>query len=145
MINDNISDMLTRIRNANSVKKAYTDVTYSKINVAILKILVFEGYIDNYSIELIEIQKKEKIVIKKKIRVFLRYNGWWIKKSFISCIERISRPGKRIFVNYKNFKNVIIPLNYNQGIAIISTSSGIMSHLNATQLKKGGEILCYIE
>jgi len=145
MINDNISDMLTRIRNANSVKKTYTDIIYSKINIAILKILLFEGYIENYSIELTKVKNKKKDILKKKIRVFLKYNGWWIKKSFISIMERISKPGKRIFSNYKNFKNVIIPLHYNQGIAIISTSSGIMTHFDAIQLKKGGEILCYIE
>jgi len=67
-----------------------------------------------------------------------------IKKPFFNIIKRISKPGKRIFSSYKNFDELITLLHYEQVIAIISTSSGVMSHLKAIQLKKGGEILCYI-
>ena len=87
---------------------------------------------------------KQKQSTQKKIKIYLKYKGWWIKKSFFSILKRISKPGKRVFSNYKNFDNSINVLRYQQGIAIISTSSGVMSHLKATQLKKGGEILCYI-
>ena len=59
-------------------------------------------------------------------------------------LKRISKPGKRVFSGYKKFNTKINILKYEQGTAIISTSSGIMSHLKATKLKKGGEILCYI-
>ena len=59
-------------------------------------------------------------------------------------MKRVSKPGQRVFCGYKQFQKSIDVLRYQQGIAIISTSSGIMSHLKATQLKKGGEILCYI-
>ena len=81
---------------------------------------------------------------QKIIKALLKYKGWWIKKPFFSTIQRVSKPGKRVFSSYKNFYKEISILKYQQGTAIISTSSGIMSHLKATKLKKGGEILCYI-
>jgi small subunit ribosomal protein S8 len=74
----------------------------------------------------------------------LKYKGWWVKKPFFSSIVRISKPGQRIFSKYKDFKKKISLLKYEQGIAIISTSSGVMSHLKASKMKKGGEILCFI-
>jgi small subunit ribosomal protein S8 len=184
MTNDNISDMLTRIRNGSMAKHNFVRILYSKVNLAILKVLVTEGYIKDFEIEIIPFQKtlrkqkanekakEEKLESQKKlnlienveivqdqnavetieekkysqkiIKVYLKYKGWWIKKSFFSILKRISKPGKRVFSNYKNFNNSINVLRYQQGIAIISTSSGVMSHLKATQLKKGGEILCYI-
>jgi small subunit ribosomal protein S8 len=61
-----------------------------------------------------------------------------------SIIKRISKPGLRVFSGYKQFANKLDVLRYEQGIAIISTSSGIMSHIKASKLKKGGEIICYI-
>jgi small subunit ribosomal protein S8 len=146
MINDNIADMLTRIRNASLVKHSFLYVLYSKLNLAILKVLLAEGYILNYTFEnepkSFESEKKKRS--QKTIKVFLKYKGWWIKKPFFSILERVSKPGKRIFSSYKNFNQTINILRYNQGIAIISTSSGVMSHNKAIQLKKGGEILCYI-
>jgi small subunit ribosomal protein S8 len=81
---------------------------------------------------------------QKSIKIYLKYKGWWIKRPFFTTIQRISKPGKRVFSSYKNFNEKINILRYNQGIAIISTSSGVMSHIKAYQLKKGGEILCYI-
>ena len=142
MTNDNISDMLTRMRNASMAKHSFTRVVYSKINLAILKVLLAEGYIGDYQIEVLSPEKTSNP--QKQIKVFLKYKGWWIKKSFFSILQRVSKPGKRIFSSYKNFNDFINVLRYEQGIAIISTSSGVMSHLKATQLKKGGEILCYI-
>jgi small subunit ribosomal protein S8 len=210
MTNDNISDMLTRIRNGSMAKHNFVRVLYSKVNLAILKVLITEGYIKDFEIEIIPFQKtlrkqkanekakeeqieeqeklknlKEKSIkeltqkeikeleilehkvslreeleklenkndleitkktksTQKNIKIYLKYKGWWIKKSFFSILKRISKPGKRVFSNYKNFNDSINVLRYQQGIAIISTSSGVMSHLKATQLKKGGEILCYI-
>ena len=78
------------------------------------------------------------------VKVYLKYKGWWIKKPFFSILKRISKPGKRVFCGYKNFQKNMSVLKYEQGTAIISTSSGIMSHQKATQLKKGGEIICYV-
>jgi small subunit ribosomal protein S8 len=154
MTNDNISDMLTRLRNASMAKHSFARVVYSNVNVAILKVLLAEGYIRDYDIEteMKTIQDNSGITTsfsqiptnKKSIRIFLKYKGWWIKKSFFSILKRISKPGKRIFSSYKQFNDQVNVLRYEQGIAIISTSSGVMSHLKATKLKKGGEILCYI-
>ena len=59
-------------------------------------------------------------------------------------MKRISKPGQRVFCGYKNFQKLIDTLRFEQGTAIISTSNGVMSHLKATKLKKGGEILCYV-
>jgi small subunit ribosomal protein S8 len=137
MTNDLVSDMLTRIRNASMAKHSFTSIQYSKLNIAILKVFLADGYIQNYQVE--EEEKK-----KKEIKVFLKYKGWWIKKPLFSNLKRISKPGQRIFSGYKDFDQTIDVLRYEQGIAIISTSSGIMSHLKAKKLKKGGEILCYI-
>jgi small subunit ribosomal protein S8 len=144
--------MLTRIRNASMAKHRFTTVIYSKVNLAILKVLLAEGYITNYEVENISNKNDElknnknlsETPNQKVIKIILKYKGWWIKKSFFSIIRRISKPGKRIFSSYKNFNNSINILRYEQGIAIVSTSSGVMSHLKARQLKKGGELLCYI-
>ena len=137
MTTDLVLDMLTRIRNASLAKHSFTKVKYSKQNVAILKVLMGEGYINSYSIE----QEKNNM---QSLKVLLKYKGWWIKKPLFSIIKRISKPGLRVFSGYKQFANKLDVLRYEQGIAIISTSSGIMSHIKASKLKKGGEIICYI-
>lgn len=138
MSNDLVSDMLTRIRNATLVRQNYTLIQYSKLNVAILNVLVKEGYLENFSFQ--EISSEKKL-----IKAFLKYKGWWIKKPFFSILKRISKPGQRIFLGYQEFQKKFPNLQYGQGLAIISTSSGVMSHKKALKLKKGGEILCYIE
>jgi small subunit ribosomal protein S8 len=144
MTNDLVSDMLTRVRNASLAKHSFTLIQYSKLNIAILTVFQGDGYIEKYEIH--EEQKDQEFSphAKKKIKVFLKYKGWWMKKPFFSILKRISKPGQRIFSGYKDFDQTIDVLRYEQGIAIISTSSGIMSHLKAKKLKKGGEILCYI-
>ena len=138
MTNDLVSDMLTRIRNASLARHSFTRIRYSKLNLAILKVLEAEGYIKEFYIE------NDTNSSQKIIKALLKYKGWWIKKPFFSMLKRISKPGKRVFSGYKKFNTKINILKYEQGTAIISTSSGIMSHLKATKLKKGGEILCYI-
>lgn len=137
MTNDLVSDMLTRIRNASLARHSFTCVRYSKLNLAILKVLEAEGYISNY------ITQTEKNG-QSQIKIFLKYKGWWIKKPLFSVLQRISKPGQRVFSGYKHFQDTIDVLRYEQGTAIISTSVGIVSHLKAEKLKKGGEILCYI-
>jgi small subunit ribosomal protein S8 len=137
MTNDLVSDMLTRIRNSSMARHTYVRVRYSKLNLAILKVLETESYIDSYVIE-------EENNPKQDIKVFLKYKGWWIKKPLLSTLKRISKPGRRVFCGYKNFSKLIDTLRFEQGTAIISTSNGVMSHSKATKLKKGGEILCYI-
>ena len=138
MTNDLVSDMLTRIRNASLARHSFTAIRYNKINLGILKILKSEGYIQDYLLE------NEESISKIQIKVLLKYKGWWIKKPLFSTIKRISKPGKRVFSGYKNFGTAIDVLKYHQGVAIVSTSSGIMGHLKATKLRKGGEILCYV-
>jgi small subunit ribosomal protein S8 len=137
MTNDLVSDMLTRIRNASLARHSFTRVRYSNVNLGVLAVLQSEGYIKSYLLD-------EDTNLQKDIKVFLKYKGWWIKKPFFSIINRISKPGKRVFSGYKDFQTNINILKYEQGTAIISTSSGVMSHLKAEKLKKGGEILCYI-
>jgi small subunit ribosomal protein S8 len=137
MTNDLVSDMLTRIRNASMARHTYVRVRYSKLSLAILKVLETESYIDSYLIE-------EGDNPQNNIKVFLKYKGWWVKKPLFSTLKRISKPGNRVFCGYKNFQKLIDTLRFEQGTAIISTSNGVMSHLKATKLKKGGEILCYI-
>lgn len=137
MTNDLVSDMLTRIRNASLARHSFTNIRYSKLNLAILNVLTKEGYIRGYEVFTNE---KSQLIIK----ALLKYKGWWIKKPFFSTLTRISKPGQRIFSSYKDFELNINVLRYEQGVAIISTSSGVMSHLKAKKLKKGGEILCYI-
>jgi small subunit ribosomal protein S8 len=139
MTNDLVSDMLTRIRNATLARHTFTRIRYSKLNLSVLKVFMAEGYIAGYEIEQ-NLTEKTPLIIK----IFLKYKGWWIKKPLFSTIQRISKPGQRVFSSYKKFNEVIDVLRYEQGLAVISTSSGIMSHLKAEKLKKGGEILCYI-
>jgi small subunit ribosomal protein S8 len=139
MVNDLVSDMLTRIRNASLARHSFVSVQYSKLNLAVLKVLSAEGYIKTYSVT-----ESEEKQTQKTIKVLLKYKGWWIKKPLFSTLKRISKPGQRVFSGYKNFNKVINILKYNQGTAIISTSSGVISHSKAEKLKKGGEILCYI-
>jgi len=137
MTNDLVSDMLTRIRNASMARHSFARVRYSKLNLAILKVLAAEGYIKSYALEKQENKESE-------IKILLKYKGWWIKKPLFSIIQRISKPGQRVFSGYKNFGDTIDVLKYEQGTAIISTSAGIISHIKAQKLKKGGEILCYV-
>jgi small subunit ribosomal protein S8 len=137
MPNDLVSDMLTRIRNATLARHSFVRVNYSKLNLAILKVLTSEGYIMNFDSEITETSQK-------MIKINLKYKGWWIKKPLFSNLKRISKPGQRVFAGYKHFNEIIDTLQYEQGTAIVSTSLGVMSHTKATKLKKGGEILCYI-
>ncbi len=137
MVKDSISDMLTRIRNASLVRLSFVFVPYSTINFGILKVLLKQGYIENFAI--IKLQKK------KIVKVVLRDEGVWIKFPFFSVIKRISKPGKKVFSKYTEFFKKLTFLKSSPGIAIISTSSGVMTHIKAQKLKKGGEILCYVE
>jgi small subunit ribosomal protein S8 len=133
MKKDLISNLLTKLRNASKVFHKFVDIEYSKINEEILKLLENEGYIQNYEIK-----------SSREISVELRYNGWWTKSSFFSKIIRISKPGRKIYSSYKDFNKKVKGLNFEQGIIILSTSSGLMTHIKAKELKKGGEILFYI-
>ena len=127
---DPIADMLTRIRNANSVYHEKVKIPGSKIKIAIAEVLKQEGFIKEYTFTE---DNKQGI-----LTVFLKYGE--DREKVISGIERISRPGLRQYSKTKDLPRVLGGL----GIAIISTSSGIMSDKQARRLGLGGEILAYI-
>nr|YP_010242015.1 ribosomal protein S8 [Coscinodiscus granii]QTI82930.1 ribosomal protein S8 [Coscinodiscus granii] len=131
MVTDTISDMLTRIRNANQVKHQIVQIPRTKICIAIASILKEEGFIEDF--ELYNEGKFNYLLISLKYKEKSR-------KPVICKIERISKPGLRVYVNSKNLPKVL----GNLGIAIISTSQGVMTNLKAKELGIGGEVLCYI-
>ena len=131
MVTDTISDMLTRIRNAHMVKHQIVQVPFTKMSLSILEILKDEGFIENFE-TYIENQKKYLLIS-------LKYIGK-SRTPVISKLERISKPGLRVYSNSKKLPKVLD----NLGIAIISTSKGVMTNLKAKELGVGGEILCYI-
>ena len=131
MVNDTISDMLTRIRNANMVKHQIVQVPMTKMSLAICKILKEEGFIEDF-----ENYKENN---KNYLLISLKYIGK-SRKSVICKIERVSKPGLRIYAPSKKLPKVLD----NLGIAIISTSKGVMTNLKAKELGIGGEVLCYI-
>ncbi|WP_185859102.1 30S ribosomal protein S8 [Blattabacterium cuenoti] len=125
---DPIADFLTRIRNASLAKHRFLEVTSSKIKKEIANVLLEDGYILSYKIE------KDK----KTIKIALKY--YQEKISVIQQIIRISKPGLRIYCKYKNLPRVLNGL----GIAIISTSNGVITDKQARKKRIGGEILCYV-
>ena len=131
MITDSIADMLTRIRNANLVRHQIVQVLKTKITLSISQILKEEGYISNF--EDIEVSNKKYLLITLK---------YYSKKRqpIITELKRISKPGLRIYVSHKNLPNVVS----NLGIAILSTSKGILANTMAKKLGVGGEVICYI-
>ena len=131
MVTDTISDMLTRIRNANMVKHQIVQIPSTKISIAIAEILKEEGFIEDFE------NYSEKN--KKYLLISLKYIGK-SRQSVISKIKRISKPGLRVYKNSKELPRVLD----NLGIAIISTSQGVMTNLKAKELGIGGEVLCYI-
>ena len=129
-ITDPIADMLTRIRNANSAKHDTVDIPASKIKKAIAQILVDEGYIKAYKI----IDDDKQGVI----RVSLKYGEG--KSQVITGLRRVSKPGLRIYSNVEDMPKVMKGL----GVAIISTSKGIMTDREARKQNVGGEVLAFI-
>lgn len=126
---DPIADMLTRIRNANAAKHICVDVPASNVKKAIAEILLEEGYIKNYQI--IEDGKQDII------RIALKYNG---KERAISGIKRVSTPGLRIYKSKDELPKVLRGL----GIAIVSTSKGIMTDKKARKENVGGEVMAFV-
>ncbi len=128
---DPIADMLTRIRNGVQARHESVDIPLSKEKVAIAKILKEEGYILNYGVE------GEK-VSEKKIVVTLKYGP--NNEKVISGIKRISKPGLRVYAKSNNLPRVLNGL----GIAIISTSAGVMTDRDARKNNTGGEVVAYV-
>jgi small subunit ribosomal protein S8 len=131
VVNDTISDMLTRIRNANMVKHQIVEIPFTKISLAIGLILKEEGFIEDFNIYL------EKS--RKNLLILLKYKGK-SREPVITTIQRVSKPGLRVYRNAKKLPRILADL----GIAIVSTPQGLMTNLKAKKLGIGGEILCYI-
>ncbi len=129
-ITDTIADLLTRIRNANSAKHDTVEIPASNLKKDICQILVDEGYIKNFTV----IEDGKQGVIK----VTLRYGEG--RTPIITGLRRVSKPGLRIYSNVEDMPKVMKGL----GVAIVSTSKGVMTDRKARQEHVGGEILAYI-
>ncbi len=129
-ITDPIADMLTRIRNANSAKHETVDIPASNMKKAIAQILLDEGYIAGYKV--IEDEKQGVI------RVTLKYGA--NKAQVITGLRRVSKPGLRIYSNVEEMPKVMKGL----GVAIVSTSKGIMTDREARKQNVGGEVLAFV-
>lgn len=131
MVNDTISDMLTRIRNANNAKHHFVEIPFTKMSSNIATILKEEGFIQDF--EAISEGKDKALLLS------LKYTG---KKRtpIITTLKRVSKPGVRVYMGAKNLPRIL----GNLGIAIISTSQGLMTDAQARKMKVGGEVLCYI-
>lgn len=127
-MNDPISDLLTRIRNANRALLPNLELPHSRIKESIVAILKREGYITDYAVE---------GKLPKTLRVKLKYQG---KKSIIEGLRRISTPGLRRYVGATKIPRVRGGL----GIAVLSTSQGVMTDVQARKKNVGGELLCYV-
>lgn len=128
---DPIADFLTRLRNAIQAKHRVVEVPASNLKKDITKILFDQGYILNY--------KFEEDGPQGTIKIALKYNPQ-TKVNAIKCLTRVSKPGMRKYTGYREMPRVINGL----GIAIISTSKGVMTNKAAADLKIGGEVLCYV-
>ena len=128
-ISDPIADMLTRIRNGQMVDKTEVTMPSSKLKVAIAKVLEDEGYIDGYTVDAND--------GKPVLRIGLKY---YASRPVIEMIERVSRPGLRVYKNHETIPQVMNGL----GIAIISTPKGVMTDRKARAAGIGGEVLCVV-
>jgi len=128
---DPIADMLTRIRNANKVRFKSVDVLLSRMNLNIAKVLKKSGYISGYDI-------KKDTRGYQILRIYMKYSD--AKRSVLTGIQRISKPGRRVYVTSEKIPRVL----NGYGIAILSTSKGVLTDKEASESKVGGEVLCNV-
>ena len=128
MMSDPIADMLTRVRNAQAASKADVTMPSSKLKLAIAKVLLDEGYIAGYSSD---------DAVKPSLTVALKY---YEGRPVIDELKRVSRPGLRIYKNKDDLPKVLNGL----GIAIVSTSAGVMTDREARAAGRGGEVICTV-
>ena len=128
-MSDPIADMLTRIRNAQMVQKVSVTMPASKLKTAIAEVLKSEGYIDNFAVR--------GEANKPQLEIALKY---YAGKPVIEHIERVSRPGLRVYKGRHDIPNVKNGL----GVAIVTTPKGVMTDRKARQAGIGGEVLCYV-
>ena len=128
-MSDPIADMLTRIRNAQMVEKAVVQVPSSKVKVAFAQVLKDEGYIDGFSINANDGKPQLEIALK-----------YYAGRPVIERIERVSRPGLRVYKGHGSIPQVMNGL----GVAIVTTPQGVMTDRKARATGIGGEVLCYV-
>ena len=131
MMTDPISDMLTRIRNANQQKLVQVDIPHSNLKAQIARILLAEGYIKSWKVV-------EEEGPQDTIRIKLKYGPK--NERVISHLERVRKPGRRIYLPRKRLPRVLSGL----GVAIVSTSQGVMTDREARRAGVGGEVLCTV-
>lgn len=131
MQTDPIADLLTRIRNAAKARHARVDMPASKLKIEITRILKEEGYISTYKVV-------DESKVRKTLRVFLKYTA--DKRSVITDLRRVSRPGCRVYVG----KSEIRPVVGGLGVSILTTPRGVMTGRTARRAGLGGEVLCEI-
>ncbi|MCG9892641.1 MAG: 30S ribosomal protein S8 [Thermosynechococcaceae cyanobacterium MS004] len=130
--NDTIGDMLTRIRNANMARHQRTEVPSTKMTRSVATVLKSEGYITDF-------EEAEPDGVKRSLVITLKYRGR-NRQPIINTLKRVSKPGLRVYSNRQDLPRVLGGI----GIAIISTSSGIMTDREARRTGVGGEVLCYV-
>ncbi|XFA74102.1 30S ribosomal protein S8 [Thermosynechococcaceae cyanobacterium Okahandja] len=130
-VNDTIGDMLTRIRNANLARHQTTTIPATRMTRSIAQVLKAEGFIRDY--------EEQGDGIKRQLVVALKYRGKQ-RQPIITALKRVSKPGLRVYANSRELPRVLGGI----GIAIISTSSGIMTDREARRQGIGGEVLCYV-
>ena len=128
-MSDPIADMLTRIRNAQAVEKSVVAMPASKLKVAIAQVLKDEGYIDGFAVRGETAQPQLEIALK-----------YYAGRPVIERIERVSRPGLRVYKGRHDIPNVMNGL----GVAIVTTPKGVMTDRKARQVGIGGEVLCIV-
>ncbi|BAU42178.1 MULTISPECIES: 30S ribosomal protein S8 [Cyanophyceae] len=129
--NDTIADMLTRIRNANLARHQTTEVPSTKMTRNIARVLLEEGFISEFS--------ETGEGAQKRLVIALKYKGKG-RRPIINALQRVSKPGLRVYSNCRDLPRVLGGI----GIAIVSTSSGIMTDRDARRQGVGGEVLCYV-
>lgn len=135
MLTDPIADFLTRIRNARLADHDNLTTTFSNMRVAIAKILKSEGYINDFTIE--ENEAKRKSIV---INLAYRKETGMARQNTLSTINRVSKPGRRVYVTHKNIPRPLRGI----GTVIISTSQGLITGKQAYKQKLGGEIICEV-
>ena len=131
-VNDTISDMLTRIRNAGLARHETTKVPATKMTRCIAAVLKAEGFIGEY--------EDSGEGIQTNIAITIKYKGRNRSKPLITNLKRVSRPGLRVYSNCKELPKVLGGI----GIAVVSTSNGLMTDRQARRAGVGGEVLCYV-
>jgi small subunit ribosomal protein S8 len=135
LINDSISDMLTRIRNASLAKKANVSIPFTNLSQELAQILETEGFIQSFQISV----ETNDIIVRLKYSSKKLFRGK-TKESCITNLRRISKPGLRIYANHREIPRIL----GGTGIVIISTPSGVMTDREARAKKLGGELLCSV-